>query len=690
MERTERFMTTTKLAVVALVLLAVPAFADKAVDDAVARAEAQLQKGKPDEAIKILDKKAKEAGSPEAYSALARLQQRIGKFDDAAASAAKAVEAGRSAAPAARSEALATLAALDLARGSAKDAVNHAKEAVNADANPAALAVLARAQARVEGGKAALETADKATAAAATSAAAHEARGEALLALGRNEEAAAAARKALELDAQATSARVVLANALMAQGKNAEAVAEAKKATEANAQSDEAFAAYGLALLAQDAKNWNEAIAAAQQGAFLNPSNPVVQVAVGRIFEAQGNLDQATSAYRKALEKDPTNAGARRALISLQERRGDVEGALAEARKLAAEAPQSGDAQLQLGRLLMRKNEFNEAVKPLELAAASSGVAEAHVLLGTAYQNMGRYADAAASYKKAVELDPKNIDYRTTYGLFLGLAGQYEPGIAELKKVIATPGYKDAAAYANLGWIYRNMKPPRPEEAVNAYKKAAELDPKNAQVALGLAWAYLKANRFDDAIATYERLRQLDPKMEAEAENGLGWSYAFKKDVAQARAHAEKAEKVGRNVAALKTQIDRVEKGLAAEAAAEEEEAAPPVQRGPDVPSLTQTLLYSRDMGARVRAARQLVPFGAAAVPSLINALKEEQPVREAAVVALGAIGPPAKAAVPHLKHILSTREHEKINMTKEEMMEAMREEDFRKMVRDAILRIGS
>jgi tetratricopeptide (TPR) repeat protein len=681
--------TTTKLVVLALGLLAAPALADKKLDEAVARAEAQLQKGKPEEAIKILEKAAQPPNA-EGYVALARLQQRIGKYEDAAATATKAVEASAAAPDPVKSQALATLAMLDLSRGSARDALAHAEAAVKAEPNPVALSVLARAEARVKGGSAALQTADRAVAAGANAAVAHEARGEALLAVGRNDDAAAAARKALELDPQLTPARVLLATALLAHGKHAEAVAEAKKATEANPQSDEAFAVYGLALLAQDAKNWSEAIAQAQQGAFLNPNNPVVQVAVGRIFEAQGNLDQATSAYRKAVEKDPTNTGARRALISLQERRGDVEGALAEARKLAAEAPQSGDAQLQLGRLLMRKNDFNEAIKPLEVAAQSAGVPEAHVLLGTAYTNMGRYAEAAAAYKKAVELDPKNVEYRTTYGLILGLAGQYEPGIVELKKVIATPGYKDAAAHANLGWIYRNMKPAQPAEAVSAYKKAAELDPKNAQVALGLAWAYLKANRFDDAIATYDRLRQLDPKMEGEAENGLGWSYAFKKDVTSARAHAQKAEKVGRNVAALKTQIDRVEKGLAAEAAAEEEEAAPPVQRGPDVPSLTQTLLYSRDMSARVRAARQLVPFGTAAVSSLILALKEEQPVREAAVLALGAIGPPAKAAVPHLRHILSIRENEKMTMTKEEMQAAMREEDFRKLVRDAILRIGS
>ena len=179
--------------------------------------------------------------------------------------------------------------------------------------------------------------------------------------------------------------------------------------------------------------------------------------------------------------------------------------------------------------------------------------------------------------------------------------------------------------------------------------------------------------------------------MEAEAETGLAWTYAFKKDVPQARTHAEKAEKAGRNVAALKTQIDRVEKGLAAEEkAAEEEEAAPPVQRGPDVGSLTQTLLYSRDVNARVRAARQLVPFGGAAVASLINALNvPDQAVREAAVAALGTIGPPAKSAIPHLRQILATRQNESTFMTKEQMQAAMREEDFRKTVRDAILRIG-
>ena len=67
-------------------------------------------------------------------------------------------------------------------------------------------------------------------------------------------------------------------------------------------------------------------------------------------------------------------------------------------------------------------------------ARLAPGDAEAQARLGTAYQYVGKKAEALAAYKKAVELDPKNIDYRTTYGLILGVNGQADAGAAELRR----------------------------------------------------------------------------------------------------------------------------------------------------------------------------------------------------------------------------------------------------------------
>jgi len=109
----------------------------------------------------------------------------------------------------------------------------------------------------------------------------------------------------------------------------------------------------------------------------------------------------------------------------------------------------------------------------------------------------------------------------------------------------------------------------------------------------------------------------------------------------------------------------------------------------PDAGTLCSSLT-SRDGGARRKAARDLASY-AEGVPCLINAVKNDQDwgVREQAANSLGALGPRASAAVPTLMYILnSPRISEKTVMSKEEMNTMMQEEDFRKALRNALLKI--
>ena len=123
--------------VLATALVATPALADKRVDDAVAKAESMADKGRQEEAVKVVQKAADQSNSSEGYVALARFQQRYGTLDDAQTAATKAVELSKAAAPEAQAEALATLSALDLTRGTGADALQHADAAVKAAPNSA-------------------------------------------------------------------------------------------------------------------------------------------------------------------------------------------------------------------------------------------------------------------------------------------------------------------------------------------------------------------------------------------------------------------------------------------------------------------------------------------------------------------------------------------------------------------------
>jgi len=158
-------MRTTRIVLLtaACGLLAWPLRADKKLDDAVAKAEEQIQKGKVDEAAKTIQKML-QPPTAEGHIAAARLQVRMGKYEDAAATAAAGVQAA-GATPEAKSAALASLSSLDLLRSSGAEALKHAQEAVAASPTPAALAALTRAQVRVGDVAGALATAEKAVAA---------------------------------------------------------------------------------------------------------------------------------------------------------------------------------------------------------------------------------------------------------------------------------------------------------------------------------------------------------------------------------------------------------------------------------------------------------------------------------------------------------------------------------------------
>jgi cellulose synthase operon protein C len=689
-------MTRAATPFAVILLLAAPAFAQSKLDQAVAKALDQIQKGRPEDAVKTMKKAADENGA-EGQVALGRIQERIGNLDDA--QAAYTAARGAASGPG-KSDILAAVANFTLRKGTAKDALAIANEAVAASPSAAALAAQARALVRTEDGPAALAAADKAVAAGATSALAHEARGEALVALGRSPEAEQALKKAVELDPKSAIAWARLARAQLAQSHATDAIASAKKATELDDKLGEGFAILGAAVLVDNPKNWNDAIAQAQQGAFLDPTNPNVQQAVGKIFEASGQLEQAAGAYRKALQADNSFAPARLALIQAELNRGNRDAALAEAQKAAAEMPSSPEIQMLIGEMAIRKGDFAAALGSLEKATKGlPGNPDGWALLGRAYHYNRRFDEAAEAYKKAVALTPLNVGYRTTLGLILGQAGDLEGGLAELTKVTSTPGYKDAAGWVNLGWIYRNMN--RADESIAAYKKGLALDPTQEQAALGLGWAYSYTKNYDEAIKAYQQAIQIDAKEAgADANIGLAWSYFFKKDMAQARSYADKAAAAGRNVASIKENIDKYEKALASGTARTEAEMdqARAEQQAYEQKAkqleAANNAIRSRNPQTRIKAVQQLVDVAHAdAVPALVVVMQTDPnfDVRIAATNALGGIGPAARAALPNIEGMLRQPAYTApVGTANQEQLDAeMKDGDYKRALRDARAKIA-
>jgi tetratricopeptide (TPR) repeat protein len=631
------------LMLVAVALCVAPrAWADKRLDDAVKKAEAQLAKGKEAEAVKILQKAASSAPrDPEPPLALATMYLGLGKLDAAGQALAKAGELAGAAPAAVRARVRASQSAFALRAGTAGEALVFARQSVEAKPGPDGLAALARAQARL-GDTAARETAEQAAREAPDSVAVQLARGDALLAARLGAEAAAAYRRAVQLEPRSVAASAGLALALAAQGQAAPALEAARAATQADPRAAEGQAALSQAWLAQDPEDKkSEAVAAAYQATSLEPKSALAQLTTGRVFESRGQLDPARVAYAAAAELDPSWPAPRLAALGVQLKQGDAPGALVGLRALPEALRTSGDAQLLLGRLLAHEADWGGALAALDRAViALPGLAGAHALRGTAAFGAGELTLAADAYGRAVELDPDNLAYLTSRALYLSDDGRREAGLALMLQATARPEAQTADAYMHLGALYRSFRPPRVAEAVAAYEKALKLDPQNGQAALEVAQAYRAGRQWSRAISAYERVEQAHPRLRGEALLGTAWCYYLSGDDTRAKFYTGLAVRAGADVDEIRQAFSR-----------------PP---GADTIELGELAdqLRSKSAGVQARAAQRLLELGRSGVPPLAAALPRKGTslaVRERIVDGLGRLGPAAREALPQLDRLAKT-----------------------------------
>ncbi len=224
---------------------------------------------------------------------------------------------------------------------------------------------------------------------------------------------------------------------------------------------------------------------------------------------------------------------------------------------------------------------------------------------------------AVEEYAKALALRPDELQWRADYGLFLGRSGDYEKAAAELQKVVSSPGYKEAAGFVNLGWVYRNNKPPKIDESIRAYQRALEIDPKQAQAALGLGWTFFTASRYDESIAAYMTTVALDPAMADEAYDGIAWDHYFKGDMAKAREFGAKAKAAGRDDVRLAQNIERFEQKKAKDKDADDKlkDALRQAARCEGI----DARLHSKDPGTRAPAVNELRVSGCSEIVAMLT-----------------------------------------------------------------------
>ena len=136
--------------------------------------------------------------------------------------------------------------------------------------------------------------------------------------------------------------------------------------------------------------------------------------------------------------------------------------------------PTDNRAHLLLGRALLAEGEYERALEQLESAQTREGDPEAELWLGQGLEYNGRPNQARGHYKRALELDPNNLEAAALLGRLYAYQGAARKAMALLEPVIAqTNDYP--YAYLALGLAQRDLN--QRELAVASFRKAQRYDP---------------------------------------------------------------------------------------------------------------------------------------------------------------------------------------------------------------------
>lgn len=238
-----------------------------------------------------------------------------------------------------------------------------------------------------------------------------------------------------------------------------------------------------------------EAIAEMEAILDENRSSPEAWLNLGTVVEAARDVDRAEALYRQTLEEFPNYLPARWNLGTLLVSQGDLDAA---------------------------ETLYREARETIEDDRHPSELAELHRRLGEVLERKESLDQAAAEYRKALELSPDLAPVRNNLGFVLERQGQRQEAAQAYQRAIqGDPSYP--LPYFNLADML--LQAGQAERAVEIYAAGLQMAPFNLQARYNLAMALAGSGRHEQAARELRNLLQVAPQHPG-ALNNLAWLLA--------------------------------------------------------------------------------------------------------------------------------------------------------------------
>ncbi|HWR36473.1 MAG TPA: tetratricopeptide repeat protein [Clostridia bacterium] len=230
--------------------------------------------------------------------------------------------------------------------------------------------------------------------------------------------------------------------------------------------------------------------------------------------------NKAIEEYRLAIENDPSSEYLNAGLAELYVRTGRIRDAVLEAQEILKRDPDNVEAHKLLGRIYLRslgdmqagtqsQNILKLAIEQYEaIVKIDPKSVEDHLLLGRLYRLNNELAKAESEFKTAVALQPNSEEAVSTLAYLYNEEGDSARAQAILESIPESE--RTAKVYAGLGYTYEQKKDYK--HAIEAYKKAVELDKDNLDSLRGLAQNLMNDGQVEAALEQYNLIAEADPQ----------------------------------------------------------------------------------------------------------------------------------------------------------------------------------
>lgn len=237
-----------------------------------------------------------------------------------------------------------------------------------------------------------------------------------------------------------------------------------------------------------------EIVESLQRMLRLRPADPPLMFALGEALYLDGRPDLARGWFDRTFRSDPGHEMAALYRISCGESLGDREGAFAAYADYLDRWPDNSSVRREYVGALLSARRYGEAAGAIEEGIPyESPVASDHAALAVCYRNTGRYREAGALYRSLLRASPGNEEFLLGLAFCLEKSGASSTAVELLSK--GAPYVGKSGPWSALGIL--QARKGRAEQALEAFRKASELDPEDPKPLRNLALLYEKTGLAD-------------------------------------------------------------------------------------------------------------------------------------------------------------------------------------------------